>query len=137
MKKILYILLPLLVFLLAGMLFVYFRPNLSTSAARLGMSTNANEHKADVIVRIVAEGFEPQEITVSKGDTVLWKNESNEYRWPASNLHPSHRIYSEFDPKEPLGPGESWAFTFERAGAWQYHDHLRPSKRGTVEVQDE
>ncbi|MEX2008012.1 MAG: hypothetical protein WD850_00735 [Candidatus Spechtbacterales bacterium] len=86
-------------------------------------------------IRITQEGFFPEEITVQRGDSVVWINEASEYRWPASNLHPTHSIYAEFDPLEPLAPGESWSFRFEQEGSWQYHDHLRPSKEGVIIVE--
>jgi len=90
--------------------------------------------QSDVVILIIEDGFLPADISIQKGDTVAWVNESGEPRWPASNLHPTHRIYFEFDPKEPLLPGESWVFTFKKSGIWKYHDHLRPSKKGTIEV---
>ena len=89
---------------------------------------------ADRIVEIEGEGFIPQIITIRKGETVVWVNKGGGYYWPASNIHPTHKIYSEFDPLEPLAPGEAWAFTFEQTGEWRFHDHLGPSRGGTVTV---
>ncbi len=79
-------------------------------------------------------GYEPKEVTIKKGDIVLWKNESDEYHWPASDLHPTHAIYSEFDPLKPLAPSTDWKFKFEQTGEWKFHDHIRANKVGTVTV---
>ena len=90
--------------------------------------------RADRVVEIGDKGFAPQIITIRKGETVVWVNKGAGYYWPASNIHPTHKIYPELDPLEPLAPGEAWAFTFEQTGEWRLHDHLRPSKGGTVRV---
>lgn len=82
-------------------------------------------------------GFEPQEITVDIHSTVRFINEDDADRWPASNLHPTHTIYPEFDPKEPIAPGKLWEFHPRKAGSWKYHDHLFPHLRGTLVVTGE
>ena len=87
-----------------------------------------------VTITRTASGYEPKEVTIKKGEVVLWKNESGEYHWPASDLHPTHAIYSEFDPLKPVAEGEDWAFSFNRVGTWKYHDHIRANKVGTVTV---
>jgi plastocyanin len=87
-----------------------------------------------VTVTRTAEGYEPKEITIKKGEVVLWKNESTEYHWPASDLHPTHTIYSDFDPLKPVASGADWAFQFNKVGIWKYHDHIRANKVGTVIV---
>ncbi len=69
-------------------------------------------------------GFFPEEITIRKGETVTFRTTRNEPFWPASNSHPVHDLYPEFDPKRALRPGETWSFTFDKVGEWGYHDHL-------------
>lgn len=88
----------------------------------------------DIVIKIIEKGFEPAKTSIKKGQRVVWINEAVGYSWPASDLHPTHGIYPEFDPKEPLGNGEVWMFTFDRAGVWGYHNHMRSSDRGVVEV---
>lgn len=78
--------------------------------------------------------FEPETLTIKKGATVEFKNEDSQARWPASNIHPTHGIYPEFDPKEPVEPGKSWSFKFDKVGSWKYHDHLIPYIRGVIVV---
>ena len=76
----------------------------------------------------------PEEVTIRIGELVIWSNEAKKQRWPASNVHPTHELYPEFDPQAPVAQGESWGFVFERAGTWRYHDHLEPLHQGVVEV---
>lgn len=88
---------------------------------------------AIVIVR-TNDGYEPKNVTIKKGDIVMWKNESSDYHWPASDLHPTHGIYPEFDPLRPIAPGDTWKFKFDKVGKWNFHDHIRANKVGTVTV---
>ena len=83
-------------------------------------------------------GYIPAEITIARGDGILWRNESSSMFWPASNLHPSHRDYPDgaFDPKAPFAPGQHWSFRFDVAGDWRYHDHLNPYHTGIVHVSE-
>ncbi len=84
------------------------------------------------IVRIHDGSFEPAELTIKTGETVLFLNKGNEQHWPASNIHPTHGIYPEFDPQVSFGPNEFWSFTFDKAGNWRYHDHLFPEMKGVI-----
>lgn len=81
--------------------------------------------------------FEPSNISVQLGDTVCFENRDEEARWPASNIHPTHDIYPEFDPRTPVRPGETWCFIFTKAGIWKFHDHLLPELIGTITVGEE
>lgn len=85
-------------------------------------------------VFLTEEGFSPQEITINKGDAIEFKTIIGKAFWPASNLHPTHDIYPEFDPKEPIEQDKGWTYTFEKLGEWKYHDHLSPLYKGKVIV---
>ena len=87
-----------------------------------------------IIVRMTPDGIVPQDITISRGEKVVWLNVSGTYAWPASDLHPTHAIYSAFDPLEPIPDGQAWVFAFDQAGEWKFHDHLKPNRRGVVKV---
>jgi len=99
-------------------------------------------------VEMSLSGFSPKILEINKGDTIRFINVGRGAPWPASNIHPSHTSYpgsgigkcrgaeanSIFDACKSLGGGESFTFTFDKAGTWQYHDHLKPSLRGTIKV---
>ncbi|MDP6659451.1 MAG: hypothetical protein QF679_00365 [Candidatus Pacebacteria bacterium] len=93
-----------------------------------------------------SSGYSPKSITISKGDTVLFTNSSTFKNWPASDFHPTHTNYPDsgitkcnssaiiFDACSSLSKGESFEFTFNEVGTWNYHNHISASKKGTVIV---
>lgn len=78
--------------------------------------------------------FSPAELNVSLGETVEFSNQTTGAFWVASDTHPSHTDYPEFDSGS-IEPGGTYSFTFERAGTWGYHDHLNPQATGTISVE--
>ncbi|MDO8655441.1 MAG: hypothetical protein Q7R48_03470 [bacterium] len=95
------------------------------------------------------QGYIPASITIKKGDTILWMNEGTKDMWPASAMHPTHTVYpgsgiqkcntveqpNIFDACSPIAPGSSWSFKFLEQGSWKFHDHLSPTKFGTINVE--
>lgn len=83
-------------------------------------------------------GFSPATITIAKGTTVTFVNNSDMPLWVASNPHPAHTDYPEFDTPKILGRmpkmEEDFTFTFDRAGTWQYHNHTASGDTGTYGV---
>lgn len=94
----------------------------------------ASAHETPDIISMTPEGFEPKEVEIHFGEIIIFQNNDTRDRWPASNFHPTHSLYSEFDPQEPVEPGTSWSFKFEREGVWRMHDHLFPHMTGTITV---
>lgn len=98
---------------------------------------------AGATVRITESGFSPSTVTIKLGETVTWVNDDTGIHWPASAAHPTHTVYPEgggcigsaFDACTGLRQGESWSFTFNQAGSWDYHDHLKPGFFGKVIVE--
>jgi len=100
-------------------------------------------------IEITASGFSPNSLVVKAGNTVRWVNKADAASWPASAMHPTHRIYpgsgldkcgtaeqaSIFDTCKGLAKGESWSFKFNEKGTWAYHDHNNPSQFGRVIVE--
>lgn len=99
-------------------------------------NTQTNEVLGEPTLTIVRtdDGYTPNEVTIKKGDIILWTNESSNFHWPASDIHPTHGIYPEFDPLRAVAPGEDWKFKFDKVGSWQFHDHLRANKIGRITV---
>lgn len=94
-------------------------------------------HSETSIIRMTQNGFEPQTVTVDENSTVIFINQDKVDHWPASNVHPTHELYPEFDPQRAINPGSSWSFKPKKIGQWKYHDHLLPHLRGTLIVQAE
>ena len=78
--------------------------------------------------------FTPSPVNIKANDWVFFKNNSQADMWVASNPHPTHTDYPEFDSKKAIAPGATYKFQFTRAGTWGYHNHLDPSVKGMVSV---
>lgn len=88
-----------------------------------------------VIVERSDSGFSPASVTVKKGTAVKFINKSSTPMSVASDPHPTHTNYPEFDQYKSTFKGKSeYDFTFEKVGTWGYHNHLNPSQTGTVMV---
>lgn len=92
------------------------------------------EEVPPVVVTITDEGYNPTRLDIKKDQVVQFVNSSSGDRWPASAIHPSHQVYPEFDPKEPVPAGETWSFKFDKVGSWRFHDHLLPQLTGVVNI---
>ncbi|HEY4522364.1 MAG TPA: plastocyanin/azurin family copper-binding protein [Candidatus Paceibacterota bacterium] len=94
------------------------------------------------------DGYAPASVTVKVGETVRFVNNSSRDMWPASARHPDHTAYdgtalsahcaagavSSFDACSARKAGQTYEFTFTKAGEWAFHDHLNTSKFGKVTV---
>ncbi|MDF2702257.1 MAG: hypothetical protein K0S10_1201 [Rubrobacteraceae bacterium] len=109
----------------------------SVGAALFASGALAHEgDEGEVVVHVTKDGFEPRSVEVQAGDTVVFENVDDEGHWPASDSHPTHEEYSEFDPKKPIQPNTEWSFTFDEPGKWEYHDHMNPYLMGEVIVEE-
>ncbi len=88
-----------------------------------------------VTVTYTDTGFSPASLEINKGDSVKFVNQSSKKMWVASNPHPTHTDYPEFDEKSAAGSGGAYQFTFMKIGQWGYHNHFSPRDGGTVVVQ--
>lgn len=95
---------------------------------KASQSSTPSEH----FIVLTKNGFIPKETTIIEGDTVTFSTSLEDPFWPASSEHPTHTIYPEFDSKHRIFPPETWSFTFNKVGRWQYHDHLSANFRGYI-----
>ncbi len=116
-----------------------------TPPANQDENATSGDQVRTVTIRYTDQGFTPADITISKGDTVTWVNETTGTMWVASDVHPTHVLYSgtnrsahcpdtantTFDQCEN---GSDFSFTFDKVGAWEYHNHSRANFTGTVNV---
>lgn len=79
-------------------------------------------------------GFSPKQLTVKKGDTVSFINQSSGAMWVASAVHPTHQVLPGFDQKKSVAKGGTYVYTFEKVGTWQFHNHMSPEMTGSVAV---
>lgn len=92
-----------------------------------------NEVYADFVITMTDEGFSPNLITINKGTKIIFVNKGDNLHWPASDFHPTHGIYPEFDTLKGINPNEEWSVIL-KPGKWHFHDHLHPNLTGTIEV---
>lgn len=83
------------------------------------------------VITYTDNGYNPLEITIVVGTSVTFKNESSRQMWTASDPHPIHNDYSEFDQK---GTGTEYSFTFNQPGIYDYHNHVFPTHSGQINV---
>lgn len=101
------------------------------------------------IVTYTDAGYSPPTVRVKAGASVVFRNNSSQSMWTASDQHPTHRNYNGtslsehcaqmgntvFDACTGTQPNGSWSFTFNQVGSWTYHDHLHPANAGTIIVE--
>lgn len=116
-----------------------------------GTGTNVPDPSASAALNATItyneSGFSPAVVTIKRGGTVTWNNESSGNMWVASAQHPTHTVYNGTARQDHCGTdqesvafdqcrGETddWSFTFEKVGEWAYHDHLNASNFGRIVV---
>lgn len=90
--------------------------------------------KSELTITLSEGGFVPQYVRVRAGTVITFVTTRDKQFWPASNPHPTHGLYSGFDPEKPLQPEETWTFT-PKKGVWGYHDHIRSYYTGILYVE--
>jgi plastocyanin len=96
--------------------------------AGVGLAVAAEERNAPRRHTVTIEGnaFRPDDLTVDRGDTVVWVNR---------DFYPHTATESEgrFD-SGTIPANESWAYTAEAAGDFQYRCTLHPTMKATLHV---
>lgn len=87
-------------------------------------------------------GFEPAELTVKRGETVRFTNNSSSDLWIAADgtsvqIYPrskSNCSSSDLDSCNPFSPQDFWEFTFDLAGEWHVINNLDKTKGARIVV---
>ena|SRR3989338_8944018 len=85
-------------------------------------------------ISVTDTGFEPQTVTIKAGTEVVWINNTSATTNVSSAKHPTHLEYPPLNLAN-FEPGESVSLVFTEPGTYKYHDHLNPTKFGTVVVE--
>lgn len=103
-------------------------PTITTLAALREKTANPNVKTVSVFIE--NDKFSPESVVVSKGDTVVWLNKD------AVNHQVVYEANSSFggfqSPK--LEQNQTFSFTAEVSGKFEYKDQLNPQIKGTLEV---
>ena len=103
------------------------------------------------VVTLTDNGFSPTSITIARGETIRFVNDSSRNMWVGADEHPTHTEYdgtstrehcangmntgASFDQCTAVAKGAFWDYTFEKSGTFGYHNHVGASNTGTVVVQ--
>ncbi len=115
----------------------------STSPQQAAARLEDSAPREEKTITYTDSGYSPSNLSVKKGETVTFKNQSSQSMWTAAAVHPSHRAYpttggclgSTFDACTGIRPDDSWSFKFDISGSWKYHNHLNPGDTGTIVVE--
>ena len=121
----------------------------SPGTAPIG-TTAINPQSQNVTITYTDAGFSPNSISIPRGATVTWVNQSSRSMWVATNPHPSHTGYDQTsrsqhcatgytgaktpDECKSDAKGASYSFTFDKTGQWGYHNHVLANDSGTIIV---
>lgn len=84
-------------------------------------------------ITLTSSGFSPNQITIKKGTTVVWTNNSGKVAAVNSGPHPIHSSYAPLNLGN-FNDGQSLELTFNDAGTFGYHNHLNAGQTGSVTV---
>lgn len=83
------------------------------------------------------KAFSPNPLKIKLGDTVIWTNDDSTVHTVTSGTGPTDpNMGKEFDSglKTLISPGETFSFTFGKAGEFPYFCAVHPTMVGTVIV---
>ncbi|MBI5400722.1 MAG: cupredoxin domain-containing protein [Candidatus Yonathbacteria bacterium] len=87
------------------------------------------------LVSYASTGFSPKTLTIKKGKSVHFVNNSNKAMSLTTTDTTNNQVYTEFNQGSTVGRGGSYDFTFLTAGTWGYMNRNNQTDRGTVVVQ--
>jgi plastocyanin len=99
-------------------------------AACGGTTSGGTGGKAEVVMKNTT--FQPGEITVSAGTTVTWTNEDPTAHTVTSGTRDNPTGL--FDSGN-VGSGQSFSFTFDQPGTYNYFCRIHAGMKGTVIVE--
>ncbi len=114
-------------------------------SAEVSVNTGTSATPSTASVSYNGTSYSPKDVTVKRGGTVTWTNTGSGSMWVASAQHPSHTAYAGTTRQEhcpdaagtafdQCAGGQTYSFTFTKAGKWNYHDHMNASAFGSVTV---
>lgn len=91
-----------------------------------GMAAEAAPAAKGAIIKIANFDFGPTTVTVPVGASVTWVNNDDDAHSVVADNHAFRSA--------PLDTGESYSFTFAKAGTYGYHCGLHPQMHGKIIV---
>lgn len=97
----------------------------SSSAASSSQGSTSSSQVAENTIIIKDFSFSPKVMTIKKGTTVTWIN----------NDSPTHNIKGDAFKSMDLKTGDTFEFTFNETGTFDYICGLHPKMTGTIIVE--
>lgn len=89
------------------------------------VNISASEAQADKLKVSIADfKFDPPSLKIEKGQKVTWTN----------NDTVPHTVTADDFSSETLNPGETFEYTFEKEGTFEYHCSFHPQMKGEIVV---
>lgn len=101
-------------------------PLVAVAALVVGAAPATSESTATKTVQIKRTAFQPATETIKTGDAIRWVNSDTQNHQVVSN---NGSFVSPI-----LGPGKTYAHTFNAAGTYRYHDGLNAAVKGVIKV---
>ncbi len=86
-------------------------------------------------ITITKDGFVPATISVKKGTKITWTNNDDKPHQLKANPHPTGESLPGLK-SEILNNKQTYEYTADTAGSFDYHDSLNPTTNGTIEVKE-
>lgn len=106
--------------------------NVTASSSPTTSPVTSPSEKVEKKITVTKNGFEPKELKIKVGTTVVWENKTGETVNVSSDPHPTHNLF----PFLNLGSFDGTiSVAFEKVGVYTYHNHLNALQTGTVIVE--
>lgn len=86
------------------------------------------------LISITEDGFVPQNVKVSRGTIVVWRNVDGEPHHVSATKNPGHSSQTLFDSNTNLDTNGRYRFQFNQPGTYSYHDALKPQYNAVIVV---
>lgn len=98
-------------------------------------NTNNNQGvlQGQVEVLMINFTFSPASITIKKGTIVTWKNNDSASHQVAADESPT-TVYTNSLVSQVMAPNQTFSFTFDELGTFNYHCKIHPQMKGSVIV---
>lgn len=111
----------------------YFGKTNSTSAVVPTTSKTPRQAK-EYTVFYKSGVFGPTNLRIHAGDSVKFENQNfTSIRIVSESINGKLQL-TDFDSKSEIAPNQSFTYTFQKSGIFNYHNYKDPSESGTVIV---
>lgn len=128
------VLFVVLLLLTVGSVFVFLFTHQKHQPTAVNGRVSGGPLPRESMVVLSDSGFRPQTLTISKGTSVRWYNQSGSDNASVnSDNYPTNRLYPELNLGK-FAKGQTLAHIFTTPGTYTYHNQYQPSDKGTIIV---